>query len=67
MLTLAERYIDEGEARGRARGEARGKARGEASILNKAKELQKTGLSAEDILRLLINESNKQDPLLTSN
>ena len=87
MLTLAERYIDEGEARGEARGraigeargkaigeargkaigEARGEARGEANILNKAKELQKTGLSAEDILRLLINESNKQDSLLTSN
>jgi len=54
MLTLAERYIYEGEARG------------EANILNKAKELQKTGLSAEDILRLLTNESNKQDSLLTS-
>ena len=71
MLTLAERYIDEGEARGmaigEARGEARGEAIGEANILNKAKELQKSGLSAEDILRLLINESNKQDPLLTSN
>ena len=62
MLTLAERYIDEGEAR----GEARGKALGEAGIRNKAKELQKIGLSAEDVLRLLIDESNEHNVLLTS-
>ena len=61
MLTLRERALEEGEARGIALGEARGIATGESrgeakkaeEVAKKLDELQQLGLDASEILRAL--------------
>ncbi len=50
MRTIAQKYIDEGEARGQARGEARGEIRGEEKkAMAVAKNLLKVGVSIDII------------------
>ena len=56
MLSLHERGFLDGVAQGVAQGEAKGKA----EILQKALELQQSGTSAEDILRVMLSEYGKK-------
>ena len=60
VLTLAERYFEEGkivgEAKGEAKGEARGTVKGVVIGANKLAELIKSGLSLDDALRIINEE-----------
>ena len=60
MLSLAERYISEGEAIGEARGEAKGFTIGAYKLA----ELIRQGFSVEDALRMIEEELEQNQSLL---
>ena len=53
MLSLRERALEEGVARGIAIGMAEGEVKKSAEMAKKLKELQQLGLDANEILRIL--------------
>jgi len=61
MLSLAERYMHDGEVIGMEKGVEKGVAIGKTELANEARELYEKGVDPQEILRMIMRQSDSNE------